>query len=153
MAHSSSPTDMMASLNLMAQAIVKCAGALELALNPMKTQLLIAGPHGLVAQAETILLEVDGAIIAPSNEIDVLGFRFNKCLTSAPYLKHLQVGLQQVAGIVCRTQLLLPPNVHAKLALSLCNGQTATYPAAAAPIRLPAMMDGLENTSRRQGRS
>jgi hypothetical protein len=112
----------------------------------MKTQLLIAGPHGLVAQAEAIPLEVDVAIIAPSNEIEVLGFRFNKCLTSAPYLKHLQVGLQQVAGIICRTRPLLPPNVHAKLAMALCNGQTATYPAAAAPIQLPTVMDGLENT-------
>ena len=137
--HGKNPKQVMHALNGMSEAMVERSSALELALNNQKTQLMLAGPKAKLADAESVPVVVHDTTILPSQEIEILGFSFDKRLTPAPYLQKLRSSLAKVCGIARRTRTLLPPHIHRDLVRALCNGRVATYAAAASTVRLPAL--------------
>jgi hypothetical protein len=136
MAHSSDPQKVTLALNEMAAAISDRASELELALNPTKTQLLLAGPLRATAQASERPVAIRGEQLIPKDDIEVLGFVFDKHLSPQPYLDRLLASLRSVLGVARRLQPLLPPHVHGEVVRAIANGKVATYAAAATHVRL-----------------
>ena len=134
--HASKPEDAVGALVAMGEAISDRAGALELALNAKKTQLLFSGPRTAVQIAKGLPVSVRGSSITPQDEIELLGFVFDAQLTPRPYVRRLVTEAQQVVGVARRLRPLVPTHIHAEAIRSILNGKVATYAAAAVHVRL-----------------
>ncbi len=123
-------------LDKLAAAFVDFAHYNALALNPDKTQLLLAGGNVTRARRE-ITVKVDKVTISPGSSLDLLGVSFDSSLSSVPYGKTMVAAARQRAALVTRLGMHLPRGPFLRqLAQGLVLGKLGYAAAAMAPVRL-----------------
>ena len=125
-----------AELHRLASSFVDFANCNGLALNPDKTQLLLAGSNAAKARQE-LTVHVGEAVIRPGNALDLLGVSFDSTLSQTPYGTGMAHAAKQRASLIARLGLHLPRGHYLKqLAQGLLLGKLGYAAAAMAPIRL-----------------
>ncbi len=97
-----------------------------LALNPDKTQILWIGTG-----SNTPDVAIGETTVKPTNTIEVLGLKFDRCLKSNPHLESITSSAASLAGLTRRLRAHLPSHYAAEVAKALMVGKVG-YGAAAA---------------------
>jgi hypothetical protein len=121
------------TLAALAKRMVSYATNNGLALNAGKTQLLYTKSAG----KEPPLVRVGDVDVAPSNNIELLGVKFNRALTTAPHNAAVLTAARQRASLVARLGNHIPRGRYLKqLAVGLFGGKIGHALAAVASPRL-----------------
>ena len=125
-----------AELDRLAMAFVNFSNNNALALNPDKTQLLLAGSNVATAK-KNITVKVGEAVICPSSTLDLLGVSFDSSLSSAPYSSMMAAAARQRAALIARLGAHLPRGHYLQqLANGLVMGKLGYAAAAMGSVRL-----------------
>jgi hypothetical protein len=105
-----------------------------LSMNAAKTHLLFSSHAGNVSETT---VEVDGNHIHPSDVIELLGVRYDRKLSTTPYMKYLLAAVRQRASVVARLSNHLPRGAYLRqLSYRLVMGKFLHALAAVARLRL-----------------
>ncbi len=114
-------------LAMIADRVSRYTAANYLSLSAEKTQILWSGlPQGI----EGPKIDIDGMSVTPSPFIELLGVRFDKNLTPAPFLNSQLRAAMPILAMVRRLACYLPPAPLAQVAAAFLVGKIA-YAAAA----------------------
>jgi hypothetical protein len=105
-----------------------------LSMNASKTQLLFSSRAGNVTETP---VEVDGSVIHPVHNIELLGVRYDRKLSTAPHIKALHAAVRQRASVISRLVNHLPRGEYLRqLSYGLVVGKFSHALAAVARPRL-----------------
>ena len=106
-----------------------------LVLNASKTQLLLSGVNSATRADFTITF--DGATISPAPELELLGVRYDKNLTTGPHNRAMAAAARSRAAVIRRLALHIPRGLYlAQLARGLLLGKVGYAIAATNTPRL-----------------
>jgi hypothetical protein len=118
-----------------ASSFVDYTQSMGLSMNVSKTQLLLLANAGNVAN---ISMMVDGNTITPSHNIELLGVKYDRKLSTTPHVRSLLTAVRQRASVVARLAIHLPRGKYLRqLAYGLVVGKFSHTLAAVATPRLP----------------
>lgn len=139
--------DLREQLNRKAENLTRYATANCLALNPAKTQLLLAGRMAATSRA-TFAIDVGGITVLPANTLDLLGVTFDSRLSTSPHTSTIAKTAKAKAALIHRLTAYLPPGQYLRqLACGLMWGKVGY---AASVVRAPRLQldDPISQASR-----
>lgn len=124
-------------LNARADVFFRYATSNGLVLNAGKTQLMVGGCKATDLAAADFSIKVDSSVIRPSGELELLGVRFDRTLSTAPHGVNVARAAKQRAGLVARLAHHLPKGHYlTQLAGGLVVGKISYAAAAVTAPRL-----------------
>ena len=113
--------------------LVTLSSELKLSLNPQKTQLMWVGGS---PTTEGPNIKIDGAVVEPTNTIEILGLKLDNKLSPAPYICTLRASLSQRLGMIRRLSSAMPPSLLSTFAQGLFFGKLRVYAGVVFAVRL-----------------
>eukprot|EP00095_Tigriopus_kingsejongensis_P001523 maker-scaffold220_size252247-snap-gene-1.24 protein:Tk01523 transcript:maker-scaffold220_size252247-snap-gene-1.24-mRNA-1 annotation:"conserved hypothetical protein" len=128
--------DLASAKELLTESFAQFAQKPGLVLNPVKTQLMVGG----IIKAKdlsSLSVKVNGIMVSPTKEIELLGVRFDTKFSTAPHDTNVATVARQRAGLIARLAHHLSRGKYLRqLARGLFIGTVGYAVAAAVPPRL-----------------
>ena len=119
-----------AALSSVCQRMASLAQELGLFLNVSKTQVMLTPKESFSST------DISPLPVAPTNQLELLGFKLNENLSPKPFVESLKTKLLQRLGLVRRLHAVLLPHVRQMYAAAVINGVMNTYASICFVVRL-----------------